>query len=132
MCFKRHKMGIKLDIISILLHPSQFVYNVILNNFVFTNFLIFCLYMEKLNFFVGYLGALTIYLYRLALPRWLDKILSYLRCCNTNLETAILNLNILDDKYIHQAPLVSTQLVVALTINGQGSQLPQADATIRI
>ena len=59
----------------------------------------------------------------------LDKILSYLQCCNTNLETAILNLNILDNKNIHQAPLVSAQLVVALTINGQGnSQLPQADA----
>jgi len=52
-----------------------------------------------------------------------------LRCCNTNPETAILNLNILDNKNIHQATLVSAQLVVALTINGQGnSQLPQADA----
>ena len=49
MCFKRHKMGIKLNILSILLHPSQFVYNVILNNFVLKNFLIFCLYMEKLE-----------------------------------------------------------------------------------
>ena len=27
MCFKRHKMGIKLNILSILFHPSQFVYN---------------------------------------------------------------------------------------------------------
>ena len=43
-------MGIKLNILSILLHPSQFVYNVILNNFVFINFLIFCyIYMEKLE-----------------------------------------------------------------------------------
>ena len=70
MCFKRHKMGIKLNILSILLYPSQFVYNVIFDNFAFMNFLIFCLYMEKLEslFFVGYLGALTIYLYRLSLP----------------------------------------------------------------
>ena len=46
----------------------------------------------------------------------LDKILSYLWCCNTNLETAIINLNILDNKNIHQVPLVSAQLAVALTI----------------
>ena len=46
----------------------------------------------------------------------LDKISSNLRCCNTNLETAILNLNILDNENIHQAPLVSAQLAVALTI----------------
>ena len=32
MRFKRHKMGIKLNILSILLHPSQFVYNYILSN----------------------------------------------------------------------------------------------------
>ena len=124
MCFKRHKMGIKLNILSILLHPSQFVYNYILSNFVFISFLIFWLYMEKLE---------ILFFYRLSrrAPRplpWpfictgslclvsLDKILSYLRCCNTNLETAILNLNILDNKNIHQAPLVSTQLAVALTI----------------
>ena len=49
MCFKRHKMGIKLNILSILLHPSQFVYNYILNNFVFINFFDFCLYMEELE-----------------------------------------------------------------------------------
>ena len=48
-------------------------------------------------------------------------ILSYLRCCNTNLETAILNMNILDNKNIHQAPLVSTQLAVALTIMGRAT-----------
>ena len=35
---------------------------------------------------------------------------------NTNLETAILNLYILDNKIIHQAPLVSAQLAVALAI----------------
>ena len=54
---------------------------------------------------------------------------------NTILETAILNLNILDNKNIHQAPLVSAQLVVALTPDhyDQGySQLPQADAIIQI
>jgi len=37
------------NVLSILLHPSKFVYNYILSNFVFINFLIFCLYMEKLE-----------------------------------------------------------------------------------
>ena len=32
MCFKCHKMGMKFNILSILLHPSQFVYNYIINN----------------------------------------------------------------------------------------------------
>ena len=50
MCFKLHKMGIKLGILSILIHLSQFVYNVNLNNFVFLNFLIFLfLYGEIRN-----------------------------------------------------------------------------------
>ena len=48
----------------------------------------------------------------------LDKILSYLQCCNTNLETTILNLNILDNKNIHQAPIISA---VALTIMGRAT-----------
>jgi hypothetical protein len=51
----------------------------------------------------------------------LDKILSYLWCCNTHLETAILNLNILDIENIHQAQLVSAQLAVALTIMGSAT-----------
>ena len=56
-------MGIKLNILSILLHPSQFVYNYILNNFVFITFFDFLfVYGEIRNFtfFVGYPGALTI------------------------------------------------------------------------
>ena len=124
MCFKLHKMGVKLNILSILLHPSQFVYNYIFNIFVFINFFDFLfIYIEKLEtlFFcwlsrrpdhypahyicTGLIGLVN-----------LDKISSHLRCCNTNLETAILNLNIPDNKNIHQAPLVSAQLVVALTI----------------
>ena len=32
MCFKHHKMGMKLNILSILLNPPQFVYNYILKN----------------------------------------------------------------------------------------------------
>ena len=109
MCFKRHKMGIKLNILSILLHPSQFVYNFILSNFVFINFLIFWLYMEKLE---------TLFFWRLsrrpdhypdhlfvpacfALLAWTK----YRLTCGA----AILNLNIRDNKNIHQAPLVSAQ-----------------------
>ena len=53
---------------------------------------------------------------RFALLAWTKYRLTCMRCCNTNLETAILNLNILDNKNIHQAPLVSAQLAVALTI----------------
>ena len=70
MCFKRYKMGIKLNILSILFHPSQFVYNYTLDNFVFINFFDFCLYMEKLEtlFFVGYPGALAITLPILFVP----------------------------------------------------------------
>ena len=34
-CFKHHQMGNELNVLSILLHPSQFVYNYILSNFVF-------------------------------------------------------------------------------------------------
>ena len=49
ICFKRHKMGIKLNILSILLHPSQFVYNYILNIF-FHNFLIFLIIYREINF----------------------------------------------------------------------------------
>ena len=73
--------------------------------------------MEKLEtiFFVGYPGALPITLPILFVPACfaltsLDERSSYLRCCNTNLGTAILNLNIHDNKNIHQAPLVSAQL----------------------
>ena len=70
MCFKRNKKGIKLNILSILLHPSQFVYNYILKNFVFINFFDFCLYIEKLEtlFFLGFPGALTITLTILFVP----------------------------------------------------------------
>ena len=144
MCFKGHKMGIILNILSILLHPSQIVYNYILNNVVFINFFDFCLYMEKLEtlFFIrlsrrpDHYPAHFICTGLLCLVS-LDKILSYLWCCNTYLVTAILNLNLLEkyppgpgaasfrpagcspdhyeiNKNIHQALLVSAQLADAI------------------
>ena len=55
MHFKRHKMGIKSNISSILFHPSKFVYNYILNNFYSKLFWFLKLYMETLEtlFFCG-------------------------------------------------------------------------------
>ena len=92
--------------------------------------------MEKLKlyFFVGYPGALTITLpiffvqARFSLTS-LDERSSYLQCCNNNLETAILNLNILDNTNIHQALLVSAQLAVALTIMDRAEIYPPGDAS---
>ena len=47
------------------------------------------------------------------------------------LKMQCVNLNIFDNENINQAALVSAQLVIALTINGQdNSQLPQADTII--
>ena len=75
--------------------------------------------MEKLEalFFVGCPGALPITLpilfvpARFALFAWTKHHLTLFprRCCNTNLGTAILNLNIRDNKIIHQVPLIYAQ-----------------------
>ena len=105
------------------------LHSYILNNFVFMNLFWFFvyMYMEKLEtlFFCrlsrrpDHYPAHFICTSSLCLVS-LDKIPSYLRCCNTNLETAILNLK-LDNKNIHHAPLVSAQLAVDLTIMGRAT-----------
>ena len=96
--------------VCVYLYSKQFVF---INFFEFLNNI---WRKKKLYFFVGYPGAMPIIMpilsipARFALSAWTKYCLTLFprQHCNTNLGTAILNLNIHDNK--HQARLVSVQL----------------------